>query len=181
MAEERSNNEERYRLTATTRRRKDEIRIWRAGLEHQARLFLRTPPFAPETNDSVRARTELCQYVVSGFSRTAAGPQSDRGALQFLPGCGIAHWRFVRCRCRSCARLTANVAHDDGRIVAPWRDMDAEIKQEFAVVRAEIREEAIATRRHFDVVAESLRDDIRLIAEGLIALDAKVEATRNSG
>ncbi len=86
-------------------------------------------------------------------------------------------------------------------------DMDAEIKNEFGVVRAdiqmvrgdfqevdarlsteirrvetafrqEIREEGIATRRHFDVIAESLRDDIRIIAEGLIALDAKVEATR---
>ena len=85
--------------------------------------------------------------------------------------------------------------------------MDAEIKNEFGVVRAdiqmvrgdlqevdarlsteirrvetalrqEIREEGIATRRHFDVIAESLRDDIRIIAEGLIALDAKVEATR---
>lgn len=76
--------------------------------------------------------------------------------------------------------------------------MDAEIKDEFDVVRAdiqkvdtrlsdeirrvettlrqEIRDEGIATRRHFDVVTESLRDDIRIIAEGLIALDAKVEA-----
>jgi hypothetical protein len=74
-----------------------------------------------------------------------------------------------------------NVAHDDGRIVARWRDMDAEIKEEFAAVRAEIREEALATRRHFDGVAESLRDEIRIIAEGLIALDAQVAAVRNSG
>jgi putative N-acetylmannosamine-6-phosphate epimerase len=69
--------------------------------------------------------------------------------------------------------------------------MDAAIKEEFAAVRAEIRgvettlraeirEEGIATRRHFDVVAESLRDDIRIIAEGLIALDAKVETIRDS-
>jgi putative N-acetylmannosamine-6-phosphate epimerase len=78
--------------------------------------------------------------------------------------------------------------------------MDAEIKTEFSAVRADIhevdarfsaeirwvettvrqetREEGIATRRHFDVVAESLRDDIRIIAEGLIALDAKVETIR---
>ena len=70
--------------------------------------------------------------------------------------------------------------------------MDDEIKEEFAAVRVDLRniearvqkvetrvgEEAIATRRHFDVVAESLRDDIRIIAEGLITLDAKVEAMR---
>ena len=77
--------------------------------------------------------------------------------------------------------------------------MDNEIKEEFAAVRGElrnvdervrdvegsvreldsrVREEGIATRRHFDVVAESLRDDIRIIAEGLITLDAKVETMR---
>jgi hypothetical protein len=60
------------------------------------------------------------------------------------------------------------------------------VREEFAAVRGdmrasettlrqEIREEGVATRRHFDIIAESLRDDIRIIAEGLIALDAKVE------
>jgi hypothetical protein len=33
-------------------------------------------------------------------------------------------------------------------------------------------------KRHLNIVAESLRDDIRIIAEGLIALDAKVEGFR---
>ena len=45
-------------------------------------------------------------------------------------------------------------------------------------LRQELREEAISTRRHFDVVAESVRDDIRIIAEGLVTLDAKVETMR---
>ena len=82
-------------------------------------------------------------------------------------------------------------AEDDGRIVSP--PMDAETRDAIDAVRAdlrevetrlraefrrEIREEGITTRRHFDVVAESLRDDIRLIAEGLVALDAKVEGIR---
>ena len=30
-------------------------------------------------------------------------------------------------------------------------------------------------RRHFEVIAESLRDDIRMIADGLVALIAKVD------
>ena len=96
--------------------------------------------------------------------------------------------------------------NDDGRIVAPGPCVDFEIREEFKAVRADlriidervgevevrlrdveirlsdvdfhVREEAVATRRHFDVVAESLRDDIRIIAEGLITLDAKVEAMR---
>jgi hypothetical protein len=32
--------------------------------------------------------------------------------------------------------------------------------------------------RHFNVVAESFRDDVRMIAEGVVALDAKVESIR---
>jgi hypothetical protein len=32
------------------------------------------------------------------------------------------------------------------------------------------------TRRHIDVVTESLRDDIRIIAEGVVSLSAKVDA-----
>ena len=39
-----------------------------------------------------------------------------------------------------------------------------------AELRAAIAESEERTRTHFDVVAESLRDDIRLIAEGLAAV-----------
>lgn len=38
-----------------------------------------------------------------------------------------------------------------------------------------VREEAVATRRHFDVVAESLRGDIRLIAEGHVHLTHRMD------
>jgi hypothetical protein len=31
------------------------------------------------------------------------------------------------------------------------------------------------TRRHFDVVAEDMRSKVELVAEGLVALDQKVE------
>lgn len=42
-------------------------------------------------------------------------------------------------------------------------------------LRSDIREEGDRTRRHFDVVAERLREDIRLIAEGHVALDQRVD------
>jgi hypothetical protein len=42
----------------------------------------------------------------------------------------------------------------------------------------ELRAQGEQTRRHFDVVAESLRDDIRLIAEGQAALTHGVAAMR---
>lgn len=67
--------------------------------------------------------------------------------------------------------------------------MDAEIKSDFSGIRADlhrlettprqdIRDDGIATRRHIDIVAESLRGNLRIIAKGLIALDAKVETMR---
>ena len=59
--------------------------------------------------------------------------------------------------------------------------LSADIRRVETTLRQEMREEGIATRRHFDVVAESLRDDIRIIAEGLIALDTKVEKIRDAG
>lgn len=34
---------------------------------------------------------------------------------------------------------------------------------------------------YFDLVAESLRDDIRLVAEGVAVLSAKVDALHSSG
>lgn len=68
------------------------------------------------------------------------------------------------------------------RVSEHARDVDTRLSTAIArietTLRQEIREEGITTRRHFDVMAESLRDDIRIIAEGLVTLDAKVETMR---
>jgi hypothetical protein len=45
-----------------------------------------------------------------------------------------------------------------------------------AEIHAAVRAEGVETRRHFDVVAEGLRADIRMVAEGVIALQARGEA-----
>ena len=42
--------------------------------------------------------------------------------------------------------------------------------------KAAVQLEGEQTRRHFDVVAEGLRDDIRMIAEGVVSLHARVDA-----
>ena len=47
-------------------------------------------------------------------------------------------------------------------IDARFESVDAEFKS----VRAEIKAEGEATRRHFDIVAEQMRDSIRVVAEG---------------
>ena len=41
--------------------------------------------------------------------------------------------------------------------------------------RADMQREGVATRRHISVVAERLRDDIRLIGEGQLALSRKID------
>ena len=45
-----------------------------------------------------------------------------------------------------------------------------------ADVSAEIQAEGVRTRRHFDVVAEGLHADIRMVAEGVVALQARGDA-----
>jgi hypothetical protein len=49
------------------------------------------------------------------------------------------------------------------------------LRQEFGSLRQEVRDAAAETRRHFDVVAEHLRHDIRGIAEGVIGLSERVD------
>jgi hypothetical protein len=48
-------------------------------------------------------------------------------------------------------------------------------------LRTEIRESLAESRRHADVLFGSLRDDIRMIAEGFAALSAKLEALGQIG
>jgi uncharacterized protein YjaG (DUF416 family) len=66
--------------------------------------------------------------------------------------------------------------------LATREEMHAAIQAAVAplATREEVRAEARETRRHFDIIAESLRDDIRIIAEGLVALGAKFDRFRRN-
>jgi predicted RNase H-like nuclease (RuvC/YqgF family) len=46
------------------------------------------------------------------------------------------------------------------------------------VTKEELRAQQEETRRHFEVVAESLRDQMRTVAEGVMNLDGKLEGFR---
>ena len=59
--------------------------------------------------------------------------------------------------------------------------LDEKIDRVESSLRFEIREGLAENRRHFEVIAEGLRDDIRMIAEGVVALGAKVDALRPPG
>jgi hypothetical protein len=57
--------------------------------------------------------------------------------------------------------------------------MDADMQRMDATVQgfeAALREGLAENRRFTQILAESLRDDIRIVAEGLVALDAKLDA-----
>ncbi|MGH7318408.1 MAG: hypothetical protein ACRELA_02110 [Candidatus Rokuibacteriota bacterium] len=49
---------------------------------------------------------------------------------------------------------------------------------EYERLRQHVENGSQETRRHFDVVAEGLRSDIRGVAEGVLTLDAKIERFR---
>jgi hypothetical protein len=52
---------------------------------------------------------------------------------------------------------------------------DLEAAMALLATKAELKADAAETRRHFDVVAEGLRTDVHMIAEGLVALQASVD------
>ena len=65
---------------------------------------------------------------------------------------------------------------DDLRAAIAPLATKAELKAAVALLatKAELREVEQRLRTHFDVVAESLRDDIRLVAEAVVALSERV-------
>jgi hypothetical protein len=51
----------------------------------------------------------------------------------------------------------------------------AQVHREFKLVRREIARQAEETRRHFDMVAESLRDDFRIFADGIAGQSERLD------
>ena len=45
----------------------------------------------------------------------------------------------------------------------------------FALTRREVKEEAEQTRRHFDIMYERMRDEVKVIAEGYVVTKERVE------
>jgi hypothetical protein len=55
------------------------------------------------------------------------------------------------------------------------RRVETTLSTEIDELRHELRLEMLEGRRHTEVLFESLRDDIRLVAEGLAVVSAKVD------
>ncbi|MBI4590618.1 MAG: hypothetical protein HY725_17450 [Candidatus Rokubacteria bacterium] len=61
----------------------------------------------------------------------------------------------------------------------PYAALDGRFDRLRQELRQDIQASAAETRRHFEVIAESLRSEIQVVAEGLNALDEKVERFRD--
>lgn len=60
-----------------------------------------------------------------------------------------------------------------------FSELKSELKSEITLeLRAEIAASAEATRRHFDVVADRLMDEIQLVGEGVIGVDQTLDRFR---
>jgi hypothetical protein len=53
------------------------------------------------------------------------------------------------------------------------QEVRTDLRREIREVRTDLRTEIQDVKRHSDVIAESLRGEIRLVAEGVIGLDEK--------
>jgi len=68
----------------------------------------------------------------------------------------------------------------DGETRAYLEQALGSLRQEFVDLRQEVRDTAAETRRHFDVLAESLRQDIRAVAEGVAATTERMDRVEAS-
>ena len=57
--------------------------------------------------------------------------------------------------------------------------LDARLDRFREELRQDIQASAAETRRHFEVLAESLQSEIQVVAEGVSSLDEKVERFRD--
>ena len=69
--------------------------------------------------------------------------------------------------------LEASLRDEFSSLRAEWRDESSSLR---ADVRAELREGFAESRRHTDVLFESLRDDIRMLADGFAAVSTKLDS-----
>ena len=69
----------------------------------------------------------------------------------------------------------ASVYGVEARLGSKIQAVDAKIDRVEATLRVEIGQMRVDMRHHFEITTESSRDDIRIITEGLIALNAKVD------
>jgi len=76
--------------------------------------------------------------------------------------------------------LESRVGDGFDALAVKFDALDAKIDRVESTLRVEMTQMRDDIRRHFDIIAESLRDDIRIIAESLISLNAKVERLRPS-
>jgi hypothetical protein len=80
------------------------------------------------------------------------------------------------------ASLRGQIRALDASLRGEIRALDASLRGEIATVRdavrTEFRDGLAESRRHTQVLFESVRDDIRMVAEGVAALAAKIDTPR---
>ena len=80
------------------------------------------------------------------------------------------------------ATLGAEIRRVESSIRAEIQHVEVSLRVEMHEIRDELpfreefREGLTGTRRHAAVLTESLRDDIRIVADGLAAISAKLDA-----
>ena len=64
------------------------------------------------------------------------------------------------------------------RVETTLSDRIDSLSGQLAATTSSLRHEIHESKRHSEVLLESLRDDIRILAEGLVSLSSKVESLR---
>src|SRR5207237_9271431 len=98
------------------------------------------------------------------------------------PGCDFLEWRLDSVASRL-ASLDSRLDSLDSRfdtLESRFDTLESRFDTLESSLAARIDDAKADMKRYFDIVAESTHDDVRIIAEGLVALNAKVDAMRRS-
>jgi hypothetical protein len=74
------------------------------------------------------------------------------------------------------AEMRSEFADVRAEMRSEFADVRAEIRNGFADARTELRNGNDANRRYTDVLVETLRDDIRILAEGFATISIKLDS-----
>ena len=73
-------------------------------------------------------------------------------------------------------RLSERIDVLDATVRREVGDLRAELRAEIGDLRAETRDGLAENRRHAEVLFESLRDDLRILAEGFATVSMKLDS-----
>jgi chromosome segregation ATPase len=150
----------------------------RAGGSETAMLRQELKGEIGELRQEMRAETGALRAETGALRGEVGSLREETGALRVDVGSLRAETGVLRVEVGSLREETGALRTEMGTLrgeTSALRVETGSLRAESGDLRQEMRQAALGTRRHFDVVAESIRSDVRVVAEGVAANTEAIE------